>query len=121
MLTAAGEEDDFHCICLQSTKPNWAAPWVGIYAFNAEARLARRLREAAYLALGECRVDEESPAWWWLEPPLEDWRQAAFLLHAGYPALKQGAEAEPVRNLAEQMLALARAAAQVYDEFERGP
>lgn len=111
------EEADFHCICLQADKPNWVAPWIGIYASPAEAELTHRLAQAAAHAVGECQADETWVAYRRLEPPLDDWRQRAFLLDAGYPALEQGAEAEAVRDLGQQMLALARAAAPIYDQF----
>jgi hypothetical protein len=117
VLPAEGQEADFHCVCLYTTRPDWAKPWVGLYTHQAEAELARRLGEAASDAVGPCLVDEEAVAYWWLEPPLNDWRQRAFLLEAGYPTFRDGAEADPVRDLAQQMLALARAAAPIYDEF----
>ena len=119
VMPGVAEEADFHCVCLQAFKANWAAPWVGLYTYQAEAELARRLSEAATDAVGACLADEEAAAYWWLEPPLADWRRDAFLLEAGYPALRHGSEAGAARDLAKQMLALARAAAPIYDGFER--
>jgi hypothetical protein len=104
-------------ICISTYSLNDFSTYIAIYCSTDEARYDRSQLSAAVEAhfLKPGKPDQWFPIWEHLERPLDDWASREFLLRV----LEPDAFGRLVDSLSERLVALARAAAPVFDRASR--